>query len=191
MRKAFLGYVNILLILILLIGCAPVLKNQLEAISPTAPSTTGYNFKILRAPEKIEKISIEELGQGQEVYTYDTKGQLIGPYQASSTGDPKWGKITLFMPLETKTFDFARAPNMYRMVPPIIEVFKSDKMKENLLEFVKNVQNILDDVAKLLGTYEVNQFEVAVTVSAEGGILIVKAKGEGEFRIIFSKKKKK
>lgn len=191
MKKAFLIYMSFLSILILLIGCAPALKLQQESISPTASFTTSYDFKILKFPESIGKVSIQDLREGEEVFVYDMRDQLAGPYKASLVGDPKRGKITLAGPLETKTFDVARAPNIYVKVPSTIEVFKSDKMKENLLEFVRNVQNILDDVAKLLGSYEVNQFEVAVTVSAEGGILIVKAKGEGEFRIIFSKKKKK
>jgi hypothetical protein len=190
MKKTFLSYMNLLLILILLIGCGPVLTSQRESVSPTAQLTNSYDFKIMRTPERIENISIEKLRPGEEVYVYDMSGQLVGPYKTSSVGDQKWGKITLAGPLETKTFDVGKAPGMYAKLSPEIGVFKSDKIKENLLEFVKNVQNILDDVAKLLGTYEVNQFEVAVTVSAEGGILIVKAKGEGEFKIIFSKKKK-
>jgi hypothetical protein len=158
---------------------------------PGLPATSGYEFKILSSAGKAEQISPSQLREGKEVFLYGSKGQLEGPFNAkASVGGPEPG-WTFTGPTGTKNYPTTKLPTIYVKQPEVFDSLHSDKIKESLIEFVKNIQNILDEVAELLGNYEVNQFEVAATVTAAGDLLIVKGEAGGEFRIIFSKKSKK
>jgi hypothetical protein len=186
----FLAHMNTFLI-ISLTGCAAIVPAKKEAGFPTPPATSGYEMKILRSPEKTEQISSSQLKEGMDVFIYDPKGQLEGPFKATaSTAEPGFG-WTLTGQTGFRNYPPAKFPTLYVKQPQVIDSLNSERIKQSLIEFVRNIQSILDEMAKLLGNYEVNQFEIGVTVSAEGSIIVVKGEAEAEFRIIFSKKMKK
>ena len=178
-------------LLVFLAGCAAVVPAKKEVGVPSPTATSGYEIKILRTPERVEQISPSQLKEGTEVFLYAPKGKLDGPFKAKASvvgAEPGW---VFTGPTGTKNYSTTWLPPMYVKQPLVFEPFESDRIKKNLIEFVKHIQNILDEVAKLIGNYEVNQFEVGVTVTAEGNIIVVKGEAAGEFKIIFSKKTKK